>query len=180
MLFHSLELRKWYSFYYQNSCTIWHDWFSCQNPNSLWKKLDITSKLSEGVLQLHTKETIYWTKGQIILTNVDTKTNSPFQNMITRTKSYVFTKIFLAVFSLESTFWHGLLMFCIIWFSKQKSSSSKQRFHWRILWGIFLVKTEQKWRHPFVRILLHYNFFIIRYIFWLKIMVRHETLSIKT
>ena len=25
-------------------------WFSCQNPNSLWKKLDITSKLSEGVL----------------------------------------------------------------------------------------------------------------------------------
>ena len=31
-----------------------------------------------------------------------------------------------------------------IWFSKQKSSSSKRRFHWRILRGIFPVKTTRK------------------------------------
>ena len=129
---------------------------------------------------LHKKKTIYLTKGQIILTNVDIKTNSPFHGMTTRTKSYVFTEIFLAVFPLESTFWPGLLMFCIIWFSKQKSSSSKRRFRWRTLWGIFLVKTKWKSRHHFVWILLHCNFFFMRYIFWLKITVRHETLSIKT
>ena len=67
-----------------------------------------------------------------------------------------------------------------IWFSKQKSSNSKQRFHWRILRGIFPVKATRKWRHLFIWILLHCNFFVIRYIFWLKIAVRHETLSIKT
>ena len=31
-----------------------------------------------------------------------------------------------------------------IWISKQKSSSSKRRFHWRILCGIFPVKTTRK------------------------------------
>ena len=67
-----------------------------------------------------------------------------------------------------------------ICFSKQKSSSSKQWFHWRILRGIFPVKTTRKWRHLFVWILLHCNFFVIHYIFWLKIAVRHETLSMKT
>ena len=51
-----------------------------------------------------------------------------------------------------------------IWFSKQKSSSSKRRFHWRILRGIFPVKTTRKWRHLFVWILLHCNFFIISYL----------------
>ena len=37
--------------------------------------------------------------------------------MIARTKSYVFTVIFLAVFSLESAFWPARFMFCIM-FSK--------------------------------------------------------------
>ena len=58
-----------------------------------------------------------------------------------------------------------------IGFSKQKSSSSKRRFYWRILRGTFPVKTTQKWRQLFVWILLHCNFFVIRYIFWLKIAV---------
>ena len=31
-----------------------------------------------------------------------------------------------------------------IWFSKQKSSSSKRRFHWRIVRGIFPVKITRK------------------------------------
>ena len=77
---------------------------------------------------LHTKKTIYLTKGQIILTNVDIKTNSPFHGMITRTKSYVFTEIFLAVFPLESTFWSGLLMFCIIWFSNKSRAAQNDDF----------------------------------------------------
>ena len=63
-------------------------------------------------------------------------------------------------------------------FSKQKSSSSDRRLHWRIFRGIFPVKATWKWRHLFVWILIRYNFFVIRYIFWLKIAVRHETLSV--
>ena len=88
---------------------------------------------------------------------------SPFYGMIARTKSYVFTEIFLAVFPLGPPFWPAQLMFWLIWFSKQKSSSSKRRFHWGILRGIFSVKTARAWRHPFVWILLHCNFFVICY-----------------
>ena len=62
-----------------------------------------------------------------------------------------------------------------IWFWEQKSSSSKRRFNWRILQGLFPVKTTQKWRHLFVLILLKCNIFAIRYIIWLNIAVRHET-----
>ena len=128
---------------------------------------------------LHTKKTIYLTKGQIILTNVDINTNSPFHGMITRTKSYVFTEIFLAVFPLESTFWSGLLMFCIIWFSNKSRAAQNDDFIGEYCGEYFL------WRQNGndVTILFGYyytNFFVIRYIFWLKITVRHETLSIKT
>ena len=88
-----------------------------------------------------------------------TKTNSPFYGMIARTKGYIFTEIFLAVFPLGTLFWPTRLMFCIIWFSEQKSSSSKRRFYWRI----FPVKTTRKLRHLFVWILLLRNFFVIGY-----------------
>ena len=54
---------------------------------------------------LHTKEIIYWTKGLSLLTSVDTRTNLLFYGMIGRTKSYVFTVIFLTVFPLEPAFW---------------------------------------------------------------------------
>ena len=54
---------------------------------------------------LHTKNIIYWTKGQSLLTSADTRTNLPFYGMIARTKIYVFTVIFPAVFQLEPTFW---------------------------------------------------------------------------
>ena len=75
----------------------------------------------------------------------------------------------------------GLRGLCFaLCFPKQKSSSSDRRFHWRMLQGIFPVKATRKWRHLFVWILLHCNFFVIHYIFWLKIAVRHETLSMKT
>ena len=62
-------------------------------------------------------------------------------------------------------FWSARLMFCMKWFSKQKSSSSKLRFHCRILRVIFLVNTawKREWRHSFVWVLWHSNFFVIRY-----------------
>ena len=71
----------------------------------------------KSLKSLHTKETIYWTKGQSLLTSVDARTNLPFYGMIARTKSYVFTVIFLAVFPLEPAFWPARFLFCIM-FSK--------------------------------------------------------------
>ena len=146
---------------------------------SIQPKENIICVSMKSLKSLHTMETINWKKDQSLLTSVNTRTNLPFYGMIARTKSYVFTVIFLAVFPLEPTFWPAQFMFCIYGF-QNKSSSSKRRFHWRILRGIFPVKTTQKWRHLFVWILLHCNFFVIHYIFWLKIVVRHKTLSIKT
>ena len=109
---------------------------------------------------LHTKETIYWTKGLSLLTSVDTKTSSSFYSMIARTKCYVFTEIFPAVFLMRPPFWPVRIMFFII---KQKLSSSIRRLLWGILRGIFPVKTARKWRHFFVWILLQCNFFVICY-----------------
>ena len=64
----------------------------------------------------------------------------------------------------------GLRSLCFaLCFSKQKSSSSDRRFHWRILRGIFPVKVTRKWRQLFFWILLHCNLFVMRYIFWLTI-----------
>ena len=108
---------------------------------------------------LHTRETIYWTKDLNLLISVDTKTSSSFYGMIARTKSYVFTEISFAVFSLQAPLWSVRLMFCIIWFSKQKWRNSERRFDWEIMQGIFPVKTVRKWRHPLVWILLQCNFF---------------------
>ena len=54
---------------------------------------------------------------QSLLTSVDTSTNLPFYGMISRTKSYVSTVIFLAAFPLEPAFWAARFMFCIM-FSK--------------------------------------------------------------
>ena len=39
--------------------------------------------------------------------------------MIARTKSYVFTVIFLAVFPLEPAFWPAQFMFCIMFFKTE-------------------------------------------------------------
>ena len=82
---------------------------------------------------LDTKETIYLTTSQNLLTSVGTRTNLPIYGMITSAKSYVFAEIFLTVWRLRTPFSSARLMSCIIWFSKQKSSSSKRRFLWRIL-----------------------------------------------
>ena len=84
------------------------------------------------------------------------QTKFAFYGMTARNKSYVFTKVFLALFPMVVPFWPARLMFCIIWFSKETPTSSKRRFHWRVLPGIFPSKTARKWRHPFVWILLLY------------------------
>ena len=78
-------------------------------------------------------------------------------------KSNIFTETFLAIFPLKQPFWSARLMFYILWFLKQKSSSLTQQFHWRILWVICSVNTAWHRRHPFVWILLHCNFYVIRY-----------------
>ena len=65
--------------------------------------------------------------------------------------------------STGSAFSPARLMSSIRWFSKQKSSSSKRRFHWGTSGGIFPVKTARKWRHSLVWILLHCKFSVIRY-----------------
>ena len=93
---------------------------------------------------------------------------------------HVFTVIFLAVFPLELTFWPAQFMSCIYGFQNRNWAAQSHGFIGENLWGIFPVTTTQKWCHLFTWILLHYIFFVICYIFWLKIAVRHETLSIKT
>ena len=61
----------------------------------------------------------YWAikRNQSLLTSVDTRTNIPFYCMIAKSKSYVFTVVFLAAFLLEPAFLTTRLMFCIM-FSK--------------------------------------------------------------
>ena len=90
----------------------------------LKEKLEIASYKGDNLLNKRWK----------IIISVDTKTSLPFYSMIGRTKSYIFLKIFLTVFQLKLPFSPVQLIFCIIWFSKQKSNSPKQRFHWRMLW----------------------------------------------
>ena len=51
----------------------------------------------QSLKPLHTKETIYWTKGQNLLTSVDTKISSPFYGTIPRAKRiFRTTRTFLA------------------------------------------------------------------------------------
>ena len=104
-------------------------WSLLNSPNLIFQRLLCMSKVSK----------IYHVK---------------HYDMIVRTKIYVFNEAFLAIFPLELSFWPAQLMFCIIWFSKQKLRSSKRRFHWRILRGIFPVKAARKWRQPFLWILI--------------------------
>ena len=128
---------------------------------------------------LHTKETIYWTKGRNLLTSVDTKTNLPFYGMTARTKSYVVTVIFLAVFPLESTFWPAQLMFCIYGF-QTKIEQLKTTVSLESIGGNISCEGDTKMTSPFR--LDTITLYLIRYtlFFWLKIAVRHENLSIKT
>ena len=60
--------------------------------------------------------------------SVDTKTNSPFYGMIARTKSYVFSEIFLSVFPLEPPFWPAQLMFCIYGFQNKNRAAQNDGF----------------------------------------------------
>ena len=78
----------------------------------------------------HTKETIYWTKGQNLLTIIDTKTktSSPFYGTLLMTKSYVFIEILLQVFPLRSPFWSEWLMFYIICFQTKYRATQKGGF----------------------------------------------------
>ena len=93
-----------------------------------YKQKKILCVSMKSLKSLHTKETIYWTKGQSLLTSVDTRTNLPFYDMIARTKSYVFTVIFLAVFPLEPTFWPAQFMFCIYGFQNRNPAAQSDGF----------------------------------------------------
>ena len=48
--------------------------------------------------------------------------------MIARTKSYVFTVIFLAVFPLKPTFWPAQFMFCIYGFQNRNRAAESDGF----------------------------------------------------
>ena len=82
----------------------------------------------KSLKSLHTKEIIYWTKGLSLLTSVDTRTNLLFYGMITRTKSYIFTVIFFAVFPLEPTFWSAQFIFCIYGFQNRNRVAQSDGF----------------------------------------------------
>ena len=93
--------------------------------------------------------------------SVDIKTSSPFCSMIAKTKSCIFTGIFLAVFPPTQSFLFARLMFWLLRFPKQKLNSSMQQFHWRKWRVIFSVNMTRNWCHPFVCILLLCNFDVI-------------------
>ena len=126
---------------------------------------------------LHTKETIYWTKGRNLLTSVDTKTDLPFYGMTARTKSYVFTVIFLAVFPLEPTFWPAQLMFCIYGFQNKNRAAQIDDFIGEYCGEYFLWRRHE---NDVTFSLGYYYTVTYSLFFWLKIAVRHENLSIKT
>ena len=60
-----------------------------------------------------------------LLTSVDTRTNLLLYGMIARTKCYVFTVIFPAVFPLEPTFWPAQFMFCIYGFRNRNRTAQR-------------------------------------------------------
>ena len=154
---------------YENKAKLPKEYWSIKcnhfTPRATWKKirecaLYKTTKI-KCCLYLKEKLEIDSYKGDNLLNkrweliiSVDTKTSLPFYSMIARTKSYIFLEIFLTVFQLKLPFWPIQLTFCI-WFSKQKSSSPKQQFHWRMLWVTYPVSTVQNWCHPIVWILLY-------------------------
>ena len=114
------------------------------------------------VKSFHKREAIYWTRGQNLLTSIDTKTSSLFYGMIARTKIYVSTETFLAVFPLRLPFWPAQSIFYLLWFSKHKSSRSTAVSLENIA-GNFSCETAWNKHHPFVCILLHCYFFVKRY-----------------
>ena len=95
---------------------------------SIQPKENVICVLMKSLKSLHTKETIYWTKGQSLLRSADTRTKLLFYGMIARTKSYVFTLIFLAVFPLEPTFWPAWFMFCIYGFQNRNRAAQSDGF----------------------------------------------------
>ena len=95
---------------------------------SIQPKENIICVSMKSLKSLHTMETINWKKDQSLLTSVNTRTNLPFYGMIARTKSYVFTVIFLAVFPLEPTFWPAQFMFCIYGFQNRNRAAQSDGF----------------------------------------------------
>ena len=82
--------------------------------------------------------------------------------MKTRTKTSVFSKTFLAVSPLRLPLCSTQLL-CILWFSKQKLTTAKNRFDWRTFWIVSPENMAQNWRHSFVWVLFYCNFYVIRY-----------------
>ena len=92
---------------------------------------------------LHTKETIYWTKGQSLLTSVDTRTKFTLLRMIARTKSYVFTVIFHAAFPMEPAFWSARFMFCIMFFQNRNRAAQIDGFIGEYCGEYFLWRQQE-------------------------------------
>ena len=101
----------------------------------------------KNLISLQTKETIYWAKNQNLW----------------RTKCYVFTEIFPAVFQLGPPFWPARLMFCIIWFQDKNWAAQNDGFIGEYCGKYIPLKTKWKWRRLLVWILLNCNVFVIRY-----------------
>ena len=68
--------------------------------------------------------------------------------MIARTKSYVFTEIFLAVFPLETPFWPAQLMFCIYLF-QNKIEQLKTTVSLENIVGNISCKDDMEMTSPF-------------------------------
>ena len=68
--------------------------------------------------------------------------------MIARTKSYVFTVIFLSVFPLEPAFWPALFMFCIM-FSKTEIEQLRSMVSLENIVGNISCEGKMKMTSPF-------------------------------
>ena len=63
--------------------------------------------------------------------------------MIAKTKSYVFTVIFLAVFPLKPTFWPVQFMFCIYGFQNRNRAAESDGFI-REYYGEYFLRRQHK------------------------------------
>ena len=107
---------------------------------------------------LHTKETIYWTKGQSLLTSLDTRTNLPFYGMIARTKCYVFTMIFPAVLPLEPTFWPAQYLFWIYGYCREYFLWKQHKNDVTFSFGYYYTITFSLFRFHFLPVKLFCSF----------------------
>ena len=92
----------------------------------------------------------------------------------------MFSLWYLSLYSHWSPrFWPARFMFCIMFF-KTEIKQLRLTVSLKNITGNIPCEGNTKRTSPFRWILIHCNLFVMRYIFWLKIAVKHETLSIKS